>query len=367
MNWFGPPPHVTAASTWPLRQLSVFTFIREQLRPGFITLLGDLTYTDIGHVAGVEIPFRLPWARAWSRLFAVNHFVRLLASVPSWVAFDDHEVENDWAGLAHPLATEGLANFERWAGSRNFGRSLTNEDEDLSRWYTFRYGRALAVFVLDVRTHRSHADEQDGPHKSLLGSRQKRALLAWLLNNTDSDGASYKVIASPGSWSRDGDGTTYGHERAEIFRWIARHAVCGVVILSGDMHTGSAYRYDVVIDGGLHHATVHEFSASPFQALPFPDPNPTPPGHTPALEEQPGITETRLFMSAMRFHFGQVVIDDSAGVEMRISIWGWPMFSQTEPKVLFTTSLPAGCNAKDARVWAASKIEHEGSLAMHEL
>ena len=147
---------VAAGPTWPMRELTAFGFIQERLQPDFLALLGDTTYTDIGHVFGYEIPYRIPFGRAYRQVFADRHFRSMLETTPSYVQFDDHEVENDWTrgvgGREHPLEAEGLAAFERWMASRNL-----NEGSGGGHWYTFQHGPSLAAFVLDTRTHRTHA------------------------------------------------------------------------------------------------------------------------------------------------------------------------------------------------------------------
>ena len=64
--------------------------------------------------------------------------------------------------------------------------------------------------------------------KSMLGREQMDELLAWLLQSQE---VLCKVILSPSSFSRDGDGDTIGAlDRSERVTFIAKHQLRGVVL-----------------------------------------------------------------------------------------------------------------------------------------
>ena len=63
---------------------------------------------------------------------------------------DDHEVENDWDPTNHPLANEGLAYYNRFAGNRN-PTSEKKTDDGRTLWYSFWHGPSLAFKDLGLQ------------------------------------------------------------------------------------------------------------------------------------------------------------------------------------------------------------------------
>jgi hypothetical protein len=320
-------------------------------------------------------------------VYSDRHFQRLLQATPSFTMLDDHEVEDNFeGGIAHRHAPAGFDYFQRWSGNRNptaMAPPVAVEAAGGARaapryWYSFWHGPRVAVFVLDTRTRRESA----GGHHSMLGAAQLAELRRWLV--ADAKAAAFKIIASPNSMSRDGgNDAKYRGEFRALLAFIAAEGVRGVVVLSGDMHYGAAYRYEYVARDGTE-LTVREFSASPFQAVPELEPPLHPEAaHVPAGGDSDdgddggggeapvgdangsGITvttpvggggggvvhETRVFLSHRSFHFGHVAVaaDDAvvgaaAGaprLRLDVSIYGYPVFKHegARPTALFNHSV----------------------------
>ncbi len=188
-------------------------------------------------------------------------------------------------------------------------------------YYTFDYDHSLmSVFVLDTRSARTD--------QSMLDDVQKSRLLEWLQAKAHSH--HWKIIASPVSWSNDtadGTGIVYVSDREWLMEFIEREMICGVVIVSGDMHFGGVYRFSPYL---------HEISASPFQAIPFPYPG------------DEGSVKHRLFFSSWKFHFGYVSMNST---HLTASVYGWDpyvsIFSMfyPDPEVsnLFSLTIPSQC------------------------
>ncbi|MGH7826870.1 MAG: alkaline phosphatase D family protein [Candidatus Binatia bacterium] len=192
-------------------------------QPNFFLHLGDTIYADIGGRA-VHLP------EFWAKYRRNRHDLpsqRLFADTSTYVIWDDHEVSNN-CGPGHPLMPVGRkAFFDYWPIERN--------PHDLNRLYrSFRWGKGVELFILDVRQYRDHARE------TILGAQQKR----WLFNGLASSTAIFKFIATPvpfyGGGADKWDG--FPGEREEVLRWIAGKDIKGVVFLAADVHYAAVGR-----------------------------------------------------------------------------------------------------------------------------
>jgi len=277
--------------------------LEEDLR--FWLLLGDQIYADawdangLGRVALTADDYRAIYRHNWSRP-ALRH---LLAHLPAYMIWDDHEVDDDWHWTNLDRLT---ADIPWWDKAIRWWHRRPREERHLSRkrvraalqayWehqvlhappllhppegadiqrpqilmgdeghfgYTFTYGNA-AFFVLDTRFHRVKAPEQ----RRLLNPAQWRALENWLLAMRDR--FPFKFIVSSisllsDSWAdlaRD-RWNGFPDERRRLLHLIAAHRVPGLFILTGDLHAGHAIRAEIRTEDG-ERLTLWEFCASPF-------------------------------------------------------------------------------------------------------
>ena len=209
--------------------------IQEQ-RPDFSLLVGDLIYADQPEPIPADTEAYAAKYRAnWSE----PSFRRLTRSVPSFMMWDDHEIGNDYdGGKAGPYPPARTAQ-EVYVASHN--PTPLRPDE---LYFTFRAAN-VEFFVLDTRSFRSPRAQPDGSGKTMLGADQKRALQAWLAESQ----APFKVVVSsvpfhdfggerPDAWGG------YATERTELFEFVRRRRIAGVVALSGDQHWSSLVRHD---------------------------------------------------------------------------------------------------------------------------
>jgi alkaline phosphatase D len=191
--------------------------------PDFFIHLGDTIYADRNGTARLLPEF---WAKyRGNRADPASQ--RLFASTSAYIIWDDHEVANDYEGF-HPLGAIGRkAFFDYWPVRRNSG--------ELDRLYrSYRWGRALELFLLDGRQYRDRAGE------TLLGKSQKQ----WLFDRLASSTALFKCIATSvpfyGGGADRWDG--YPRERKEIMHWIKGRNVKGVFFISADVHYAAVRR-----------------------------------------------------------------------------------------------------------------------------
>jgi len=191
------------------------------MQPDFFVHLGDTIYADRGGTASRLEEF---WAKY--RANRDDAPSRRFCSQASWyVMWDDHEVRDNYDN-ENPLARIGQRAFlDYWP--------IRHDTDDPTRIYrSFRWGKALELFLLDNRQYR------DRKHGSMLGAKQK----AWLLDAIAASTATFKVIASSvplyGGGNDRWDG--FPAERREIFHWIRTHNITGVNFIAADLHFASA-------------------------------------------------------------------------------------------------------------------------------
>ena len=192
-------------------------------RPDFFLHLGDTIYADRGGTAHQLAEF---WAKyRGNRDDAATQLC--FGEISTYVTWDDHEVADDYLP-GNPLAPIGRKAFlDYWPIQRN-----PNEPERIYR--SFRWGKALELFILDTRQYR---DRKQG---TMLGKSQKE----WLLEAISRSEAIFKFIATSvpmaGGGSDRWDG--YPRERAEILGYIRQKKITGVIFLSADLHCAAITR-----------------------------------------------------------------------------------------------------------------------------
>jgi alkaline phosphatase D len=190
-------------------------------RPDFFVYLGDTIYADRDGKARRLAEF---WAKyAANREDAPTR--RLFARTCCYAVWDDHEVANDYQGR-HPLAPTG------WRAFLDYWPVREDAREPYRIYRSFRWGKAVELFLLDVRQYR------DPQAQTLLGPSQ----LAWLLEGLAASDAYFKFIATAVPFSsphRDKWGG-FARERDRIVRFIERRDIRNVIFISADLHLAAS-------------------------------------------------------------------------------------------------------------------------------
>jgi alkaline phosphatase D len=253
----------------------IFEVMRRQ-RPDFFVFLGDTIYSDDPCPSPPNEP-GADFTSTTLREYRARHryqrgaeaLRRFLETVPVYAIWDDHEVQDNFAGPFEARMPDGRrALLEYWP-------IATPSDDPYRLYRSVRYGANLELFILDTRSYRSRNADRDGPAKTMLGPAQ----LKWLLDGLRSSTATWKVIATsvplsipkgggltvPGydGWAGGPDGTGFERERQIIVDTILGHKVRNVVFLAGDVHYVQANAYDPDGDGM---PDFHEFIAGPLSA-----------------------------------------------------------------------------------------------------
>ncbi|MGD9850775.1 MAG: alkaline phosphatase [Nitrospirales bacterium] len=200
---------------------SIMQAMRED-HPDFFVYLGDTIYSD------KEIPART-LEDYWGK-YKENRdefLTRLLAEIPVYVIWDDHEVDDDFVSSHGRLSIGRQAFFDYWP--------IRPHGQEPGRLYrSFSWGKGVDFFLLDTRQYRNPE------FQTILGADQKQ----WFLKQLGDSQASVKFILSsvPFSDPRKDKWGEYPGERDEILKFIRERAIPGVVFLAGDVHHGAVSR-----------------------------------------------------------------------------------------------------------------------------
>jgi alkaline phosphatase D len=253
---------------WP-----VFDAIADRA-PDVFVFAGDTIYADHRCERGA-----LPGARFEARTledFRAKHLYnradpsvqRLFRRTSVAAIWDDHDVRNNFAGRAEPLASVGGRAFlDLWP--------IRRSARDPTRLYRrLRWGRLLEIFVLDARRYRSENWRPDRPGKTMLGPAQRQ----WLVEGLAGSSATWKVVVSTvslsiakgwpfgDSWARRtvlGYPSGFAVERDAILREVRRRGVRRLIVLAADVHFGALMTHRP-LDG----SEIQELIAGPLAARP---------------------------------------------------------------------------------------------------
>lgn len=218
-------------------------------QPAAFLLLGDNVYVDLPETPGAFHQYT--FYRRQSR----PEFRRLVQSTPIYAIWDDHDaaIDDVWLGpfLDRPDWKLPMLEFFRI----NWNNPAYGDEEWPGCWFQFSIAD-VDFFMLDGRFYRTNPFA-DNP--TMLGPVQKR----WLLQELKISGATFKVIVSPVPWSsgaKPGSRDTwdgFSAEREEIFTFIEKNRISGVILLSADRHRSEAWKIER--PGGY---PLYEFSSS---------------------------------------------------------------------------------------------------------
>lgn len=316
----------------------------------FFIGLGDMIYADglctaTGLYGNAQVPgdfnqsatLRDYWAHwKYNRADAAQR--RLLAKVPYYAVWDDHEVANDFGPLqdtrnAPPytpgqhLLPIGLAAFLDY-------NPIAQSGATPGRLYrNIRWGKNLELFMLDTREYRDANQAEDSAEraKTLLGREQ----LTWLKTKLAASNATWKIIVSsvpmsiptgyPSSngrdgWANDDQQTGFEQELINLLSFMRDHKENNVMFITTDVHFSEVFAYTPFAD--TPDFQVHEFVSGPMNAGLFP---------TRAFDTTLG-TESLFFYGPDKasdvktweqakhwFNFGQISIDEDGALTAQIS------------------------------------------------
>lgn len=187
---------------------------------------------------------------------------QLSANVPLYTSWDDHDyLNNDLSGVPKRFTNKDRDELRKiWEENWN---NPKNKLEGI--YFNTRIGQ-VEIIMLDTRSCR--IVEKRGEYGSYLGAEQ----LDWLKKVLENSTASYKIISSGTMWSdyitngKDSWGTWDTLAREEIYNFIEKENISGVMLISGDRH--GARGFTIPRDSGFK---FYEFEAASLGGVPGPN------------------------------------------------------------------------------------------------
>lgn len=274
----------------------IFTAINRAALDFFIGL-GDMIYADgvcnaVGLYGNAQVPGAFVqaadktnyWAH-WKYNREDDGYRRLLARMPYYAIWDDHEVVNDFGPLHDtrnsPPYTPGVHLLPIGLDAfLDYNPIAENADTPKRLYRNVRWGKHLEMFILDTRQYRDSNFEEDidALPKTMLGREQ----VAWLKDVVKRSDATWKVIVSSvpmsiptGSaaardgWANFTQGNGFERELLDILRFMKDNGARNVVFITTDVHFAEVFRYTPFTDDAGFQ--VHEVVSGPINAGLFPN------------------------------------------------------------------------------------------------
>ena len=183
------------------------------------------------------------------------------ASFPWMVTWDDHEVDNNYAGDTSedsapkaPFLARRAAAYQAYYEHMPLRRASMPRGPDMRIYRGWRYGQLAEFNMLDTRQYRTDQPCGDGmkacpeardPKATIMGREQER----WLLDRLDKTDARWNVLAQqvmiapldtdPGPERKHSMDKWGGYvaERDRLLKFLAERRVSNPIVLTGDIHS----------------------------------------------------------------------------------------------------------------------------------
>ncbi|MFI7600335.1 alkaline phosphatase D family protein [Actinoplanes sp. NPDC049681] len=230
----------------------------------FVAFLGDYIYENPRNTAayrqhdGTGEPYSLTDYRNRHACYRSDPDLQAAHAAAPWiVTFDDHEVDNNWAGLvpqdpaqqsADVFRARRAAAFQAYYEHMPLRRSSLPSGIDMRVYRQITFGRLATVHVLDTRQHRTDQAttlaQADDPARTMTGAEQER----WLTTGMSQSGTRWNLLANQVMWASN-DRTAgsaqsfdfdnwdgYRVQRRRLLDFFGSGATSNPVVLTGDRH-----------------------------------------------------------------------------------------------------------------------------------
>jgi phosphodiesterase/alkaline phosphatase D-like protein len=235
----------------------------------FFLWCGDIIYGDLSHEGSPPATDLAGYRRKYREAHTELRMQELLARVPLWCAWDDHEVTDDYdggepaPGLTRERIRQAYTAFFEYLPIR----PQVVAGDEFRTYRSFRYGKLAEFFVVDGRQYRDAqidcpdnldpyglligeadqdcVDQLEAPGRTMLGDEQ----FEWLINGLAGSTARYKfiinnvpftsiVVETYDHWD------SYDDERRALLEFIDAAGIAGVYSLVTEVHA-NIYNPDV--------------------------------------------------------------------------------------------------------------------------
>lgn len=188
------------------------------------------------------------------------------ANIPIYASWDDHDyLNNDKSGLQKGQISDKERNALRKLWHENWVNPKTTV-KDRGIYFNTVIGD-VEIIMLDTRSCRNWQKRKK--HESYLGHTQ----MQWLFKTLKASKAKFIMLTSGTMWNdfmskaKDSWGSWDIPARNEIYKFIEKNKIGGVLLLSGDRHGARGFRIE--LPSGF---TLYEFEAATLGGVQGPDP-----------------------------------------------------------------------------------------------
>ncbi len=235
-----------------------------------VAFLGDYIYES--HAARpiraheADEPVTLEAYRNRYALYKSDPALQAAHAICPWVVtFDDHEVDNNWAGdtsenndPVDAFRARRAAAFQAYYEHMPLRRASLPRGPEMLLYRSLAFGRLARLHVLDTRQYRSDqacgdrrkppCDGWDADNRTMLGDRQER----WLTQGLTANRQTWNVLAQqvvmmpmevdpgPGESYNMDAWSGYPAAQGRLIRTLSERRVPNVVTITGDVHTNFA-------------------------------------------------------------------------------------------------------------------------------
>lgn len=203
-----------------------------RMDPNFIVPTGDNVYYDSEAPRATTIPV----ARYhWQRLYSLQRLIAFHLRVPGYWEKDDHDtLYNDCWPTMNPPQMLPMTFAD--------GQRIYREQVPVGpkTYRTFRWGKALQIWLTEGRDFRSPNKSPDGPGKTIWGEEQKR----WLKETLLASDSTWKMLITPtpivgpdrGNKGDNHANKQFYTEGSEFRAWAAKNLPKNFFVACGDRH-----------------------------------------------------------------------------------------------------------------------------------
>ena len=240
--------------------------------PEFVVWLGDYIYEDPGVPIDADTTARVhigpepttldDYRNRYARYKTDAHLQAAHKVAPWFVIWDDHEVENNYAGLTPEAAADApafparrFAAYQAWWEHQPVRLDPpVAVDQEYRIYRDVNWGKLIGLALLDGRQYRTDqacgdvtlsieppCPETTDPARTMLGDAQE----AWLYDQLDNSTSVWNVIGNQvvfadstfnGAVLNYDQWDGYPVQRQRILQHLADAAVPNVVVVTGDIH-----------------------------------------------------------------------------------------------------------------------------------
>ncbi|NUS72359.1 MAG: alkaline phosphatase [Corynebacteriales bacterium] len=240
---------VASCQNWQDGYFTAHEHLAAEQDLNFIAFLGDAIYETkprtkaVRRHEGVAEPTTLmEYRNRYAQYRTDPQLQRAHACAPWIMSFDDHEVDNNWAGSDHTNTARRAAALQAYYEHMPLRVSAQPFDAYMRMHRRFVFGDLVSLHMLDTRQYRTRQPrnlrQALDPQASILGAQQER----WLREGMSGSPARWNLIGNQVMWAACTDSPSCGTDnwdgyRVQRARILASfRQVRNPVVLTGDRH-----------------------------------------------------------------------------------------------------------------------------------